>query len=124
MGKKKNIYNLPATHSTPEIVIDYDNKVIKMSGRCILEDPHTFFFELLQKIVFIDDLKYIIELEYLNSSSLRHLFSIIRSELTLKEVEWIYDEEDFDMGEKGNYFKEMVNDKHPDVIFNLIEKPR
>jgi hypothetical protein len=52
------------------------------------------------------------------------LFSIIKTELTLREVEWIYDEEDFDMGEKGNYFKEMVNDKHPDVIFNLIEKPR
>ena len=118
----KNYYSQPS-NKTPEIIIDYENKIFKMSGRCIVEDAHTFFDDLLQKTVDIDGLKFIIDLEYLNSSSLRHLFFMIKCELKLKEVEWIYQDEDFDIEEKGNYLKEMVNDSHPDVLFVLTEKP-
>ena len=117
-------YHLNGTNKTPELLIDYDNRIVKLAGRCLVEEAYIFFFQLLEVITDLDDIKFIVDLEYMNSSSLRHLFALIRDELRLREVVWTFEEDDFDMKEKGDYFQEMVNDKHPNVIFTIIEKPR
>ena len=44
-------------------------------------------------------MKIIIELEYLNSSSLRHLIFLLASDLPISEIQWQYQEEDFDVEE-------------------------
>jgi hypothetical protein len=81
-----------------------------------------FFLKLLEKIVYIDDLKFIIDLEYVNSSSFRHIIALIEDELTLTEVHWYYMEEDFDMEEKGRIIKDILNKLHSDIKFKLIKK--
>lgn len=120
----ENVYYLERTRNSPEIYIDYDNKTVRMVGRCIMEDSHIFFVDLLQKLVDIDNLKFILELEYLNSSSLKHLIALLRSELSVNDVEWYYSEEDFDIEEKGKDIKEIVEEHHPNIKFILIKKPR
>jgi len=117
-----NIFNLPATNEEPEIFIDYDNHIVKLIGKCLLENAHGFFLKLLEKIVYIDNLKLIIDLEYVNSSSFRHIIVLIEDELTLSEVQWYYIEEDFDMEEKGIIIKDILNTLHSDIKFKLIIK--
>jgi hypothetical protein len=117
-----DIYYSPKTNEEPEIFIDYDNNIVKLIGKCLIENAHGFFLKLLEKIVYIDNLIFIIDLEYVNSSSFRHIIGLIENELTLNEVHWYYMEEDFDMEEKGRIIKDMLNTLHSDIIFKLISK--
>jgi hypothetical protein len=117
-------YHLNPTLTTPEILIDYDNKLFKMTRRCMTMDAHDFFFKLLEKIEYIDDIKYIFDLEYINSSSLRQIILFLKNQLTINEVLWYYMEEDFDIEDKGKMIKEIINDKYPNIIFKLIRKTK
>lgn len=119
----ENIYNLPKTSKTPEIFIDFDNKIITMKGRCIIEDAHTFFVNLIERIKNIDDLTYIFDLEYINSSSLKHIISMLKDYLKLYQVEWCYQEDDFDIQEKGLDIKYIIEELNPNIKFILTEKP-
>lgn len=119
----KNIHHSPSTRNFPDVFIDYDNNIFKIKGRCIMEDAQTFFNDLLDKLSPMDNIKIIIDLEYLNSSSLRHLIFLLRSHLPISEVEWHFEEEDFDVEDKGEDVKHVVLLKKPDIIFILIKKP-
>ena len=118
----ENVYYLERTRNSPEIFIDFENKVVKMVGRCIMEDCHSFFVNFLQKLTDMNNLKFILELEYLNSSSLRHLTSLLKTEVSVSEVEWYYSEEDFDVEEKGKDIRSIIMEQHPNVKFLLIKK--
>ncbi len=117
-------YHLAPTLTTPEILIDYDNKLFKMTGRCMTMDTHNFFLKLLEKIESIDGIKCVFDLEYINSSSLRYIISFIIDQLIINEILWYYMEEDFDIEEKGKMIKEIINDKNPNIIFKVIEKTK
>jgi hypothetical protein len=119
-----NTYYSPSTRKLPEIFIDYDNNALKLTGRCIKEDVHDFFVDLTHRLSFIENLKVIVDLEYLNSSSLRHLvFMLTDNRLSVTEVEWLHGEEDFDVEEKGSDVKWVVLEKKPNLKFEIIKKP-
>lgn len=119
----ENIYYSASTRIFPEIFIDYDNNMFKIQGRCIMEDAHTFYIDLMEKISTLNNMKINIDLEYLNSSSLRHLIFLLSSDLSISEVEWNYQEEDFDVKDKGMDVELIVLKRHPNVKFSIIEKP-
>jgi hypothetical protein len=117
-----NIIRISPTNFTPEIIIDYDNHFVKFKGKSIPEDAYEFYYTITQKIKNITNLTLEVEFEYLNSASLRFLTFAINSELKLKKVIWYYNEEDFDIEEKGNLIKEIMNEQQPKVEFNVIKK--
>lgn len=119
----ENIYYSTRTSKIPEIFIDYDNNIFKIQGRCIMENAHIFYTELMERLSTMNDMKIIIDLEYLNSSSLRQMISLLSSDLSISEIEWYYQEDDFDVEEKGIDIQQIVLRKNPNIKFTIIEKP-
>lgn len=120
----ENTYYAASTRKLPEVFIDYDNNTLKLTGRCIKEDVHDFFVDLMNRLIPMTNIKVIVDLEYLNSSSLRHLIFLLSSdELSVTEVEWLHGEEDFDVEEKGQDVEWVVQEKNPNIKFSIIKKP-
>jgi len=115
----ENTLTISSTNMTPEIFIDYDEKYAKFVGRSIPEDAYDFYHIITQKLKSVSDLVLDIELEYLNSASLRFLTFSITSELNLKEVTWYYVEGDVDIEEKGRLIKDIMNKENPQVVFEV-----
>lgn len=119
---------IPATDSTPFVLLDASNHRIELSGRSIPEDASAFYFPILD---WLD--KYIKEtsgkttfsfyLEYINSISQKMLIDIFLKASALKnagreiEILWYYDEEDEEMQDEGNVFRQKLG-----LPIQLIEK--
>jgi hypothetical protein len=114
----KNFY-LEATPKTPKLSFQSDTGYFEISGRSIPENSLEFYRPLME---WLDDYssnpksdtKMTIRLEYFNTSSSKCLVEIFRKlekihkSGNLTKVEWYYDEEDEDMQESGEDFKEII----------------
>ena len=114
----KNFY-LEATPKTPKLCFESDTGYFEISGRSIPENSIEFYKPLLE---WLDsyanspnrDTKMTIKLEYFNTSSSKCLVEIFRKlekiykNGNLTKVEWYYDEEDEDMQESGEDFREII----------------
>ncbi len=118
----ENILKISSTVNTPEIFIDYDEKYAKFVGRSIPEDAYDFYFIITQKLKSVSDLTLDVDLEFLNSASLRFITYAITTELNLKMVTWYYLENDEDIKEKGKLIKDIMNKEHPTIIFDVKVK--
>ena len=108
-----------STPKTPKLSFDPESGVFEISGRSIPENSTDFYDPLLN---WLD--KYIeapqemtnvtINLEYFNTSSSKCLIEIFRRFEKLKingnsiNVKWFYEEEDEDMFESGQDFREII----------------
>jgi len=117
----ENIFKIESTNFTPNVEINYDEKYARIDGRSIPEDAYDFYFVITQKLKNVSDLVLDIELEYLNSASLRFINFAITSELNLKCVNWYYVKDDVDIEEKGRLIKDVMNKENPEVAFEMIE---
>jgi len=123
--KKENIFVIISTQKTPEIRFYPDEFYMKISGRCIPENPVDFFSKIQTKLeefiasidnkdVFTID----VDLEYINSISTKYLYLIF---MTIKDnfkktiLNWYY--EDVDDKELGEDFELLMQMK-----FNFIKK--
>lgn len=114
----KNFY-LEPTPKTPKLSFEGDTGKFEISGRSIPENSIEFYRPLLE---WLDEYSQhpspktdiIIKLEYFNTSSSKCLVEIFRKlEKVFKygsetQVSWYYDEEDEDMQESGEDFKEII----------------
>ena len=115
----ENTLRISPTNFTPDIFVDYDECYAKFVGKSIPQDAYDFYFTITQKLKNISGLVLEIDLEYLNSASLRFLTFAISSELNLKQVVWYYDDGDIDIEEKGKLIKDIMNKEQPKVKFEL-----
>ncbi len=110
---------LEATAKTPKLSFDNEHGLFEISGRSIPENSIEFYKPVLDWLDAYGDLpiektKLLIKLEYFNTSSSKCLVDIFRrlekmhANSTQVEVEWYYDEEDEDMLESGEDFKEII----------------
>ena len=120
-------YYLEATPKTPKLDFDPATANFAISGRSIPENSIEFYKPLLE---WLDD--YVkspasatnleVKLEYFNTSSSKCLVEIFRklekitSEGKKLEVDWYFDENDEDMQESGEDFKEIIK-----VPFKMIQ---
>ncbi len=110
----ENFY-LESTPKTPRLSFNNDNGIFEISGRSIPENSIEFYKPLLDwmdqyvKQATIDT-TLIVKLEYFNTSSSKCLVEIFRKleKLSKVKIEWYYDEEDEDMQESGEDFKEII----------------
>jgi SiaC family regulatory phosphoprotein len=122
----ENFY-LEETSKTPKLSFDQRTGKFLMSGRSIPENSIEFYrplFEWLDDYVKIPSNKTIfdIKLEYFNTSSSKCLVEIFRrlERITPSDVviNWFYEEDDEDMQESGEDFKEIIDIP---IIMNVIE---
>lgn len=118
-----------ATEYTPKILLDKTESKIEFIGKSYPENTFEFYAPVLEWLkVFLSEqreVKVTLELEYLNSSSLKSFFDIfdIFEESSLKYkskivVDWIYDEENDIALETGEDFQMDFED----LEINLVEK--
>ncbi|MTI31105.1 DUF1987 domain-containing protein [Xanthovirga aplysinae] len=115
----KSFY-LEPTPKTPKIHFDCTNGQFELSGRSIPENSIEFYQPVLD---WLDEclnssgiaILFHVQLEYFNTSSSKCIVEIFRKlEQISKEgrevhVKWHYEEEDEDMFESGEDFKEIVH---------------
>ncbi|MBX7095023.1 MAG: DUF1987 domain-containing protein [Flavobacteriales bacterium] len=115
-----DLIRIPATDTTPFVLLDPSNQRIEMVGRSIPEDAAAFYFPILD---WLD--KYIANspgkthfefyLEYINSISQKMLIDIFLRAAKLREsgkeieIVWNYDEEDEEIYDEGMMFKQKLN---------------
>jgi hypothetical protein len=111
--------NLPKKTKTPEVTFDPEKGKFEISGRSIPENSVDFYQPLL---AWLDDYltnpngstRFTVKLEYFNTSSSKCLIDIFRKleSLYLQEQDvvifWYYEEEDEDMKESGEDFKDIL----------------
>ena len=108
-----------STTKTPRILFDSENGKFEISGRSIPENSAKFFSPLME---WVED--YInepanetlinVKLEYFNTSSLKGLIELFRKFERVNnsgkpvKIYWYYEEEDEDMKECGEDFKQLI----------------
>ncbi|WMN11144.1 DUF1987 domain-containing protein [Marivirga salinae] len=112
-------YYLEATPKTPKLDFNPDADTFLISGRSIPENSIEFYKPLLDwldKYVHnpLESTIFEIKLEYFNTSSSKCLVEIFRKLEKIHDsgnkvtIEWYFDEEDEDMEESGEDFKEII----------------
>ncbi len=111
--------NLDKKNKTPEVTFDPESSIFEISGRSIPENSVEFYRPMME---WLDEYAiqpnnvthFSIKLEYFNTSSRKCLVDILRKleviHLNGYEVlvKWYYDEEDEDMKESGEDFKDIL----------------
>ena len=115
----KSFY-LERTPKTPKISFDISKGFFEISGRSIPENSIEFYKPVLE---WLDDYAasptkrettFDVKLEYFNTSSSKCLVEIFRKLERLKRegvdvsIKWYYEEEDEDMQESGEDFREII----------------
>jgi hypothetical protein len=122
----KNFY-LAETSKTPKIECELDSGTFHISGRSIPENSIEFYkplFDWLDSYVENphEKTEMNVQLEYFNTSSSKCLVEVFRRLEKVKEkgqevaINWFYEEDDEDMEESGEDFKEIIN-----IQINMIE---
>jgi hypothetical protein len=118
---------LEETSKTPKLSFDVSTGKFLMSGRSIPENSIEFYKPLLE---WLDEYikkpcaktEFDIKLEYFNTSSSKCLVEIFRRLEKIKGAEvvinWFYEEDDEDMQESGEDFKELIDIP---IIMSVIE---
>lgn len=112
---------IEGTEDTPGLILDPAKQILSISGRSLPEDVTVFYqpvFEWLEQLKnqLSGDLTVEIKLEYFNTASSKILLDIFMlledmcdGEKSRARVNWHYDENDEDMLEAGEEYKEIVS---------------
>jgi len=121
---KKMIVN--ETKTTPYISFDFIKGVLLIKGRSIPEDAISFYEKIYKNLesysISSKPLIVILEFEYLNTSSNREIFSLLKYlKNTIKKVivEWCYEEDDDSVEDIGHLFEETLKMK---FVFKKLNK--
>jgi len=120
-------YYLEATPKTPKLEFNPDADTFLISGRSIPENSIEFYKPLLDWLDNyvqnpLESTIFEIKLEYFNTSSSKCLVEIFRKLEKIKSqgksisIDWYYEEEDEDMQESGEDFKQIIK-----VPFKMVE---
>jgi hypothetical protein len=106
---------IEATQHSPKVELNPTGE-IKIQGRCIIEDSVEFFAPLF---LWVNDynlskIEVEINLEYINTSSVKQLYSLLQQikanrTITNVYINWYYEEGDDDMLELGQDIESQIN---------------
>ena len=105
---------IEGTKNTPDVLFDL-NGVWKMKGRLITEDAEKFFIPIMNWMneLSFKNIEFTINLDYLNTSASKFLFTLLRlldenCEIDKIHINWYYEDDDEDHHEVGEYFEESL----------------
>ncbi|WP_053404388.1 DUF1987 domain-containing protein [Persicobacter sp. CCB-QB2] len=117
MGYGERFY-LGADRRTPEIYLESSTGLMRFVGRSIPEDARAFFTKVTDWLKeYLENpaptTRVIFQLEYMNTSSSKcfvdmlKMLEVVHQDATDVTLVWYYDEEDEDMEDTGEDFKNM-----------------
>jgi hypothetical protein len=117
---------IDGTVKTPTIILEAEKGRLELSGKSIPENSVEFYEPIMDWIDRyleqpLDNTLIIIKMEYFNTSSSKSLFEIFKKfEIIFKSgkdvlVQWFYEQEDEDMQESGEDFRDILK-----IPFELI----
>jgi hypothetical protein len=105
---------LEKTGNTPAIEFMEDGRLL-IEGRSLPENTTKFFNPLIEWVAGLNasDVRIVINLEYLNSSSTKKLLELLKvldanSNIKNLYVDWLYEQDDEDILENGQIFEEIL----------------
>lgn len=104
-----NLY-IESTQNTPKVNFDVEKKRFEIIGKSLPENTNEFYSiidDFIEKYQY-DELTMVCNLTYLNSSSSKRIYTILRklkNKLKHIDITWIYDEDDEDMIIQGEEFE-------------------
>ena len=111
-------FYLEATPKTPKLYFSKETGEFEISGRSIPENSIEFYKPIINWLDnYVEEPNHrtllVIKLEYFNTSSSKCLVEILRrleslDDQSIVRVKWCYEEEDEDMQESGEDFKEII----------------
>lgn len=119
--------HLVGTEDTPEVLLDPSSNKFVISGRSLPEDVTTFYQPIMDWLDALENsplssLKFDIKLEYFNTASSKLILDIL---MKLEEIHtsgaskinivWYYQDDDEDMQEAGEEYKDLV-----EVPFEIV----
>ena len=127
------LIEIKATEDTPNVLLDSENRLIRISGRSLPEDVTVFYNPILfwldeYKEAKLSDTKVVLNLEYFNTASSKLILDILMKLEEIHEggndvlVEWHYHEDDEDMEEAGEEYSELIEVPFKLVSFNDDEE--
>ncbi|MBK7309555.1 MAG: DUF1987 domain-containing protein [Sphingobacteriaceae bacterium] len=119
---------LKETKHSPLVILDHTTGAFEIKGSSFLDNAHEFYTPL---ILWIRDYakkpnsttKVLFELNYINTSSQRMLFDLLKELNVLHKVgnivhiDWLYDESDYDLRDVGEDLLSFM-----DFSYKIIEK--
>lgn len=124
------LFHVDPTKITPEINFNSEEGVLEFKGRSSPENSIQFYSHINEKLdQYIQnengsaELVVNFEFDYFNSSSSKCLWDVFKKLVIIREkgkkvtVNWFYDEDDEDMKESGEDFRDLM-----DLEFNFIER--
>lgn len=114
-----NSLYLARTSKTPEITFDPRNEVFEITGRSIPENSVEFYRPAMEWLEVYQQqpdayMNLLVKLEYFNTSSSKCLIDLFRKLEKMHVqghhvvINWYYEEEDEDMKESGEDFKDIL----------------
>ena len=121
-----DILDIRATNDTPRVIFDPDNDIFEISGRSLPEDVVTFYQPVID---WLDEYKrlpnknteFVFKYIYFNTATSKLVQDILMKLEQIHEagnsvkVIWYYEQDDEDMQDLGEEFKDYV-----DIPFELI----
>jgi hypothetical protein len=118
-AKENSSLHIEGTSETPEVILDRDEGLIKISGRSLPENAKDFYNPIIEWIEgYLSEptpsTKVVFHFEYFNTASSKMIWECIEEVNKLQEkdsdvkVEWHYLQDDDDMLEAGQDYEEMI----------------
>ena len=121
------LLDIKGTTDTPKVLFDPDNDIFEISGRSLPEDVITFYQPVIE---WLDDYKldpnknteFVFKYIYFNTATSKLIQDILLRLEQIREtgnnvkVIWYYEEDDEDMYDLGEEFKENV-----EIPFEIVE---
>ena len=121
-----NILYIKPTHTTPEVQLNRDDRILNLRGRSSPENSIVFYQRIYDSVdqYFSDNgiLTINMMFEYFNTSSSKCLFGLFRQLKKYQQhgrgvvINWFYEEYDDDMLETGEDYADII-----DIDINMIE---
>ncbi len=124
------LFHVEPTKLTPEINFNSEQGILEFKGRSSPENSIQFYSHINEKLdQYIQsengsaELVVNFEFDYFNSSSSKCLWDVFKKLIIIREkgkkvtVNWFYEEDDEDMKESGEDFRDLM-----DLEFNFIER--
>jgi hypothetical protein len=118
--------DIRATNDTPKVLLDSENQIFEISGRSLPEDVVSFYRPVIDWLdEYMDapnkETEFVFKYVYFNTATSKLIQDILAKLEEVKEhgsdvrILWFYEQEDEDMLDLGEEFKENV-----DIPFEII----
>jgi hypothetical protein len=122
------VIDIPPTEITPKVILDKDNGIFLIQGKCLPEDVKSFYNPVIE---WFDEYRenpndltnIVLDFDYFNTASSKMILIILSKLRDLYrlgkqvEVTWMFPMYDAELSEAGEEFSDLLN-----IPFNFVPK--